>query len=347
MRHPVVTEDLAEIAAADLPFEELKGATVLVTGAAGMLASALVESLLYLNEIRSLDIQVLGLVRSERRAEERFTHYRGRSDLRLVEHDVSEPFIPPGPVHQIFHAASHASPHFFGTDPVGTLSPNVFGTRHLLELARARGAGFVFVSSGEIYGTVSADRVPMAETDYGFVDPIQVRSCYAESKRMGETLCVAWAAQHGVSAKIVRPFHTYGPGLSLEDGRVFADFVANVVRGEDLVLKSDGRAIRAYCYLADAVRGFLTVMLKGAKAEAYNVGNPHAQVSVAELAERLVALFPELHLRVLRSEAPRAAGYLESPIPSNAPRTEKLEALGWRPKHSIESGFSRTVLSFR
>ena len=161
--------------------------------------------------------------------------------MRLLVQDVCEPVALDEPIHFIVHAASQASPKYYGTDPVGTLSANVLGTYHLLNLAAThRVEAFLFFSSGEVYGQVAPERIPIRETDYGYLDPTDVRSCYGESKRMGETMCVAWAHQFGVPAKIVRPFHTYGPGMRLDDGRVFADFVADIVHDRDIVLKSDG-----------------------------------------------------------------------------------------------------------
>lgn len=347
-RHPVIAEDLAAIIAAPLPWERLAGKRVLVTGASGILAGYVVETLLYLNEARGLGIRVLGLVRDRAKAEARFAHHRGRADLELLVQDVTDPVRLDGPLGAIVHAASQASPKYFGADPVGTLLPNVVGTRNLLELAREKGSeALLFLSSGEVYGVVDPSRIPIKENDYGFVDPMNVRSCYAEGKRAGETLCVAYHKQHGVPATVVRPFHTYGPGMPLDDGRVFSDFVADIVAGRSIVMKSDGRARRPFCYVADAVAGFFTALLLGKPAEAYNVGNEDAEVSVLELADRLVALFPERRLSVVRQpEAPRAAGYLESPIPRNCPDTTKLRALGWRPAHGIESGFARTVRSY-
>ncbi|MEZ0230866.1 MAG: NAD-dependent epimerase/dehydratase family protein [Planctomycetota bacterium] len=345
MRHPIVTEDLEEIAAAALPFDALSGATVLVTGASGILASYLVEALLHLNDARGAKLRVLGLVRSAEKARRRFAHYEGRADLELLVQDVCAPVRVASPVDFVVHAASPASPKHYGSDPIGTLRPNVSGTENLLELARAKKTrSFLFFSGGEVYGTVSPERIPTKETDQGLVDPMNVRSCYAESKRMGETLCKAWHHQHGVPAKVARIYHTYGPLMPLDDGRVFADFVADLVAGRDIVMKSDGSAVRVYCYLADAVRGFLTLLLQGAPGEAYNLANDEAGASVLELAERLVALFPEKKLAVVR-QAP-TPDYLASPIARTMPDVSKLRALGWRPRHSIESGFRRTVLSY-
>jgi nucleoside-diphosphate-sugar epimerase len=344
-RHRIVTEDLEEIAGAPLPFEAFAGGTVLVTGASGIVASYVVETLLHLNDTRRNGTRVLALVRDREKATRRFAHYQGRKDLELVVQDVCLPPAVAGPVDFVVHAASHASPKHYGSDPVGTLAPNVLGTHHLLELARERRSkGFLFLSGGEVYGTLDPTAPATKETDQGKVDPMLVRSCYAESKRMGEAMCAAWSHQHRVPARVARLYHTYGPGMPLDDGRVFADFVADVVSGRDIVMKSDGSAVRAYCYLADAVAGLFTVLLRGAPGEAYNVGNDAAVVSVLELANRLVALFPGKRLAVIR-QAP-APGYLASPIARTCPDLTKIKALGWAPRHSIESGFARTVASY-
>ena len=162
---------------------------------------------------------------------------------------------------------------------------------------------------------------------------------------MGETMCVAWAQQHGVPAKIVRPFHTYGPGMRLDNGRVFADFVADIVQGRDIVLKSDRSTIRAFCYLADATLGFFTVLLRGAVGQAYNIGSPE-EISIFDLARLLVASFPEKGLSVVRDAGVRPPGYLQSPIVRNCPDITKAQGLGWAPTTSVQAGFIRTVRSF-
>jgi nucleoside-diphosphate-sugar epimerase len=274
------------------------------------------------------------LVRDEARARRRLgTH----PALELVVGDASAP--PELAGDYFIHAASPATPRVYGVDPVGTIAPNTVGTHSLLRMARdAQTRGFLFISSGEIYGQV--DEIPTPETAYGAVDSTDVRSVYAEGKRAGETLCVAWHTQFGVPAVIARPFHTYGPLMALDDGRVHADFIAALVEGRDLQLRSDGRASRAFCYVADVVAGLLTVLLRGEPGTAYNVGSDEL-ISVGELADLLSQAFD---VGVVRAPAP--PGYLESPISRNCPNIERIAGLGWRPTTSLTEGFRLAVESY-
>jgi UDP-glucuronate decarboxylase len=348
MNNRVIDEDLAFITGLKVPWKSLEGKRVLITGAGGFLPSYLVETLLYLNDHQLKDkVRIIALVRNEERALLRFAHHGGRSDLQFTIQDVCKPVSMKGEVDYIIHSASQASPKFYGSDPVGTLCPNALGTHYLLELAREKDSeGFLFFSSGEVYGEMPPDKVPTKESWYGYVNPTDVRSCYSESKRMGENMCVSWHHQYGIPAKIVRPFHTYGPNMRLDDGRVFADFIADLVNRRDIVMKSDGSARRAFCYLADATRGFFTVLLKGNAGEAYNIGNDKCEVSILELARELVAIFPQFGLKVIRQDVSPAPGYLKSAISRNCPDISKARSLGWEPEYSIRDGFMRTVQSF-
>ncbi len=344
IRHPVVAEDLARIAAAPIDWGQLRGKTVLISGAAGFLPAYMVETLLFLNESDpDFRVRVVGLVRNLDRARVRFDAYAGRGDLHLIEQDVSAPLELDERCEVIVHAAGQASPRFYDTDPVGTIDSAVLGTRSLLERARRDDSETVLVfSSGEVYGETQT--VPTTEDDYGPLDPTRVRSCYGESKRLAETLCVAYRHQYGVPVKLVRPYHTYGPGLRLDDGRVFADFVADVIARRPLLLKSDGLATRAFCYLADATLGFFTVLLAGESARAYNIGNDQAELSILELAR---TLGDEFGLEVVEQPGAASPGYVPSTIGRSAPDIGRARALGWAPTTSVRDGFARTVRSFQ
>lgn len=346
--NPVVAEDVEWILAHPLPWDKLRGSNVIVSGAAGFLPAYLVETLGALNR-RGSRINVLGLVRTPRKALERLGHLLD-AGVTLREHDISQPLPTDlAAAEFIVHAASPASPRFYGTDPVGTLKANTLGTAYLLDHAARHGTtSFLYFSSGEVYGIPVDSSRRLSETDFGYLDPTTVRACYAESKRIGETMCVSWAQQHGIPARIVRPFHTYGPGMSLNDGRVFADFVADVVARRDIVLKSDGLAIRPFCYLADATVAFFSILLMGEAGRAYNVGNPNAEISVGDLAELLVGLYPQLGLKVMRAatRTARASEYLQSPISRSTPNIARMAGLGWSPVTGLREGFRRTIRSF-
>lgn len=316
----------------------LSGATALVTGAYGFVGRGVVDALL------KAGVSVAAVGRDAAKAKERLGE---RPGLRFIQGDVCQPLVYSGAADFIVHAASAASPRLYSQDPVGVLSPNVFGTRHLLDLARARGTRtFLFVSSAEVYGTVPEDRQPISEGEAGGVDPLAPRSCYAESKRMGEALCAAWRRQHGVPAVVARLFHTYGPGMDLRDGRVFADFVADAVAARPITVKGDGLDRRAFCYLDDAAAGLLKLLEAGKPGEAYNVANDEAESGVLELAERIRSLFPDRVSGVTKAARPAAEGYVPSPVRRALPDTAKLRALGWAPAVGLDEGFRRTVESF-
>ncbi|NDD11727.1 MAG: NAD-dependent epimerase/dehydratase family protein [Betaproteobacteria bacterium] len=329
----IISADLERIAAADLPWPRLAGKTVIVTGGSGFLASYLVKSLLTAGDRHGLNLKVICVARSQRSVQARLAAYLAHPGLHVVTHDIAQPLPADVPAADfIIHSASQASPKYYGVDPVGTLMANSAGTMYLLNHAvRHRSSGFLFFSSGEVYGLPVNPDQPVTERDYGYIDPIQVRSC---------------AQQHGLHASVVRPFHTYGPGMILNDGRVFADFVGDVVACRDIVLKSDGLAQRPFCYIADATEGFLTVLLKGESGHAYNVANPDTEISMRDLAHTVAGLFPERGVGVRFDIPPANNAYLKSPIVRACPSIAKINALGWQPIVGIAEGFGRTIQSF-
>ena len=346
--HKVVKNDLVRIVSNELHWKQLYRKKILITGGAGFLGAYLVKSLLLANKTHGLNLEINCIIRDIDKINVRLVEYKSRKDINFIEHDLSK-FLPKEipKCEYIIHCASQASPKYYGTDPVGTLIPNSFGTMSLLNYAVESGSEkFLYFSSGEVYGSTVDINKPITEVDVGFLDPMKVRSCYAESKRMGETMCVAWAHQYGLHTNIVRPFHTYGPGMDLNDGRVFADFVADVVANRDIKLKSDGAAKRAFCYIADATSGFFRVLLQGGKAEAYNVANSDAEISIRNLAYTLANLFEDRKVGVILENRDDEASYLTSPIDRALPNIDKIKKINWFPSTGIEIGFKRTIESY-
>lgn len=343
----VIEEDVRAILSRELPWQALSGRRVAVTGAGGFLGGYLVRTLVALYRTGKVDspLEILAPVRNVDRARAKLADCAADAQLTLMRWDLNDIIVPDlGDVHYVIHNASQASPKYYGSDPMGTMLPNTVGTAALLEALRRSSdpKGLLFVSSSEIYGAVSSER-GLREQDCGVVDPMGLRACYAESKRAGEALCVAFNHQHGIPTWVVRPFHTYGPGLAADDGRVFSDFAYNVARNEHIVMNSDGAARRAFCYASDAVAGFFTVLLRGKAAQAYNVANDTAELSVMEFADMLVGLFPEKALRVERRVVVDPTGYLRSTVSRIVPDTARLQSLGWRAEVTPAKGFKRMI----
>lgn len=346
----IIYEDMQEIESRFDSWDWLKNKTVLVTGAYGMLASYMVYFLIYLNEIHpDYHIHIILSGRSREKAEIRFGELLNQSDVCFVEFDLCESIALDCKIDYIIHAASLASPQYYKVMPVDVIKPNTLGTYYLLELARKHSCkGFLFFSSGDVYGETAQSKSVVNENDLGCVDSMSLRSCYGESKRLGETLCTAYAQQYGVPTKSVRICHTYGPTLDLKnDQRMFAEFVSNVVNGQDIIMKSDGSAVRSLCYLTDATDAFFRILKDGESGTAYNMCNNAARSSVKELAECLASMDASGKTKVISIKREDSSAYMESPVKiCTWFDTTRLENLGWRAKYDIRSGFQRTIRSF-
>jgi len=343
-RNPVIEEDLDAILLHPLPWQELYGKTVLVTGASGFLGAYLVDTLARLNERDSgAAITILALARNAERLHDRLPHLEDRADVRPLIQDVAEPPTTLTAPDFIIHAASEASPQHYLAKPVDTIRANALGTLHLLDLARAHGSRLLFLSSGAVYGGHDGTCEVISETEFGPLDPLDPRACYGESKRIAETLCSAYASQHGVHSVIARISHTYGPGLELDDGRVFIDLVAQILRGQDIVLHGDGLERRPFCYVTDMIAGLFTVLLRGQAGQAYNLGTT-TELSIRDLAKLLLELNGDdrLSLRLgpgaQLPDAPRSSGHFD---------ISKAAALGWQPHLPAEQGFARMLRHYR
>lgn len=335
----VLEDDLKTIIAEDLSWEKLKNKTVMITGASGMVGSYMLYVLLMLNDEKHYGIKVDAVMRNVNKLPEEI---RNREDVNVVVADVTKDTPDVGDIDYIIHAASPASPLIMQNQPVETIAANTIGTFKTLELAKEKNAeGYLFISSREIYGQPDEGQEFFYENTYGFVDQLNPRSCYSEGKKAAETMCVCFHEEYGLNTKIARLAHTYGPGMSIYDGRVQADFLKNVYHNEDIVLKSEGTAVRTYTYIADAIAGMYRILLDSEDI-VYNIGNEAGKVSIRDLAEILVSIYPERGLKLVfdipeggtKGTAPYTLGILSS---------EKLRKLGWNPTYSVKDGFKRTL----
>ena len=336
MKKSIISEDMGRIVSSDIPWSKLKGKTVLITGASGMLPSYMALALAYLNE--QSEGEKIHILASARNVEKMRQIYGPLLD-RPYDCDERADYV--------IHGASHANTQDFCVDAAGTFLPNVIGTHALLEYARrSRASGFLFLSSGAVYGEIKENRI--TEDSVGLVDPLDLRNSYAEGKRAGEMLCSIWSRQYQVPTVVARISHTFGPTMDLShDRRVFAEFVKNVLNDEDIVMKSDGSAVRPFCYLSDTTAALFYVLLKGISGEAYNVCNHEGYLSVLELANLMANLYPERGLKVVCQATPHGDGEVERPaeVPCYTDNS-KLRSLGWKPHMSVKEGFQRTIASF-
>ncbi len=317
--------------------ENLNSKKILVTGAAGLIGSSLIDELLELNETRNLKITIYALGRNYKKLEERFKEKV--NSINIIEGDVSFVNVSNLNIDYIIHAASPSHPLAYSQSPVEVMKANLLGTINMLELAKNNNAKIVFISSGEIYGVSDKENSGFKENEYGYTDILNPRSCYPESKRAAETLCACYHAQYDVKACIARLCHVYGGNITTDNSRADAQFLRNVLNNEDIIMKSLGEQVRSFCYVKDAVKGILYILVKGKSGEAYNIANRKSIASVRNYAETL-AKIGEVKVKLEVPEEIEKKGY--SKISRAVLDAEKLENLGWEPKYNLEEGLKET-----
>lgn len=315
-------EDIQNATKIDLPWSKLSGCNILVTGTTGLIGSCLVEVLM---ERPQRDYNVYAMGRNSERMNRLFERYNSVDGFHTLIGDVIEPLPIEKDFHYIIHAASGAAPVEFSKHPVEVMKANILGVANMMEYGiKHEMRRFLYVSSGEVYG--EGDGRVFSEDYSGYVDCTSPRSCYPSSKRAAETLCASYAAEYGVDVVIARPCHTYGPNFTENDNRVYAQFIRNVLNGEDIVMKSKGEQFRSWCYVADSVRALLYILLKGESGEAYNIADATSNITIRQLAE-MVAEMGQKHVIIDIPSDVEKKGY--NPVTQSVFSTKKLEEIGW------------------
>ncbi|MCI8591642.1 MAG: NAD-dependent epimerase/dehydratase family protein [Lachnospiraceae bacterium] len=343
----VLQEDMEELVNSGCLFDDLKGNTVFVTGATGLIGSQIVKALACANRLKDSHIRILAFVRSEEKARKVFGSLLDRGDVSLVFGDVNREIETGENVDYVIHGASATSSRFFVTNPVETILTALEGTKNILEFARGKAVkGMVYLSSLEVYGVPGTEDGRVTEKDYGYMDPMSVRSSYSEGKRMVECLCASYASEYGVPVKVARLSQTFGAGVEYNDGRVFAEFARCAVEKRNIVLHTAGNTLRSYCYTKDAVSALLYILVKGNAGEAYNVTNEDTAVTIREMAQCVCDTFPESGISVEFDMPGDLASFGYNPEMVIRLDSSRLKALGWQPTVGLRDMFVRMIQGF-
>ena len=324
------------------PIMQIEGSSWLITGASGFMMTYLIRFLLYVNEYcGQKKFRLYLLCRSREKLLRKLGLPKETSEMNILEQDVTERLELNAEIDYVVHGASISATHLFATNPAEVILANTVGLNNVLSnFKEKRIRSALFLSSGAVYGETPPNVYELNENDYYPLNFTNIGNCYAESKRLGELLMASYYAEYGLPCKSVRISHTYGPGIDLNDGHVYSDFVRDILNGQDLVISGDGTASRPFCYVADAIIAFLLILCKGENGESYNMANNHSLYSIYELAQTLAKDVTKGRSQVWRKKEP------QDEIHKMRVDTKKLEKLGWFPEIDAAEGFERTVRCF-
>jgi len=342
MFNPVIQKDVQEITdILNKDIYALEGKNILISGAAGMLASYIVYTLIYANEtLFKKKAQLYLLIRRK------IKPFGKKSYLHYLHVDIAKHKIKKNDYHYIIHAASKAAPKLYTKNLLDTINTNVLGLYNLLDLVDKKTKSFLYFSSSEIYGQLNSS-VPTNEKYIGLVDHLNQRSCYVEGKRVCETICLNHFWEKKTPVKIVRIFHTFGPGLNLDDGRVFSDFIRDGLQKKDIEIKGNKDLIRPFLYIKDATIMFLKILLSTKPGEIYNVSNDKNLKSVEDLGKITCNVFNKIYdkkIKVIIDSS--GVQYYKHAAQNVTPDITKFEKeFGYSPNTSVEEALERTIKS--
>ena len=321
--------------------EAMAGKSILITGAAGLICSSVVDILFRYNDIHEKKIQILAAGRWYKEMYCRFSDMVDREDFTFVAYDASK-MNNHIDIHAdyIIHGASNASPDMIVREPVETMLSNFLGMKNLLDYAKVTGAKrILYISSSEVYGAKEGNE-PYKEDEYGYIDLLKSRNSYSIGKCAAETMCVSYADEYGIESLIVRPGHIYGPTASPHDARVGSAWAYAVAKGENIFMKSDGSQIRSYVYSLDCASAMLKILLSGENCHAYNISNPDSIITIKELGEFL-AKAGNVKLMAEFPTDEEKKGF--NPMSNSSLDAKNLLDLGWRGCFDAEAGLTHTV----
>lgn len=330
-------EDLCK-AAESLDISFFRRKDVLITGATGLICSAVVDLLYMANQEFGLDAHVYVAGRNEEKATARFD--LSNHHITFIPYEATKAFTTDISFDYIIHGAGNASPQLYTQQPVETINGNIIGINNLLEYLHNKGSGrLLYISSSEVYGNKSTI-APFKEDDCGHIDRQNVRASYPLAKCTAEALCTAYWLEYHVDTVVVRPGHIYGPTASRADQRISSDFAYRAAAGEPLIMKSSGTQRRSYCYCLDCASAILTVLAHGESGTAYNISNSDSIISIREMAEIFAAAGGS---KLLFSQPNSIEELGFNPMDNSSLNADRLEAIGWRGLFNAQVGLRHTV----
>jgi UDP-glucuronate decarboxylase len=341
----IIQEDVVAIVhqiSSDL--QQLDDATLLISGGAGFIGAYFLDVIEYANkhilknpcQVYCIDNYITGLP-------DRIQHLSESSNIYILNNDICAPITIKDDINFIIHAAGIASPTHYRLHPIETIDAAVNGLRNLLDFAQKGNIrSFLFLSSSEVYGNPTPDNIPTPETYNGNVSFTGPRACYDESKRFGETMCGTYRRLFNMPIKIARPGNVYGPGMRLDDGRVIPDFINNVLKGKDIVILSDGKPTRCFCYITDAMIGFFKILFTEENSE-FNISNDEQEISMYDLAKEVVYIAKDQKLRVKFQKSSDSEYLTDNPSRRHLDLTKARTVLCYLPKVGLRQGLARTL----
>lgn len=325
----------------EIPWEKLQNKRILITGASGMIGSTLTRMLVEYTRKEKANIHITGISRNKNTAQKQLKEIMNIPEFTYIATDINLPLENIGIFDYIIHCASNTHPIQYSSDPIGTIMTNVVGTKNLLDYASKYGVDrFVFLSSVEIYGENRGDTEQFSEDYLGYINCNTLRSGYPEAKRLGESLCNAYAKEKGIDFVIPRLSRVYGPTLLDTDSKALSQFIKKAINKESIILKSKGDQLYSYIYSEDAAVAILFLMLKGNSSQAYNVSDKGSIITLAELAEKLANIAGTKVIFELPNKEEKE-GY--STATKAVLDSSKIESLGWKARVHIEEGLKKTV----
>jgi nucleoside-diphosphate-sugar epimerase len=332
--------DLKSIQSSIPSLEKLKNQSIVITGACGLICSAIVDFLIQLNDTLNYNIKIYAAVRPQDNIEVRFPHYLKREDFQYIPYDALEPFQNDIHFDYLIHGASNANPVAYMKEPVETMLANFLGLNNILKHAVSHNAKRVlYISTSEVYGNKDNNE-SYKENNYEFVDILNPRACYPSSKRASETLAVAYSKEYDIETVMVRPGHVYGPTMSPFDTRAASQFAKDVLEGHDIIMKSEGIQLRSHCYVLDCVSAILTVLLNGKDREAYNISNPDSVSTIRQIAEAYAKAGNKKVIFELPSDYEKASYNM---MDNSSLDSSHLESIGWKGMFDLEKGTEHTL----